>query len=92
MGLVRNFAGTRDAPPHAAARVREIGLAVVLSGSCSRTANRQLAFALQHMPGFAIDPGVLALTTSDGLRLTLKSGNFGAEDFYLRAVRSLEGT
>lgn len=190
MGLAQNFA-TTPAQDRAdgATKGRETGPAVILSGSCSRMANRQLAFALKHMPGFAIDPdalmegrltlqqvmafakdagagpkliysttdpettagiqkahgreavasrmeaffgdiaralvegghrriivgggetsgavvkalniadlhigheidpGVPALTTSDGLRLTLKSGNFGAEDFYLRAVSSLE--
>lgn len=190
IGLARNFVGAGRASQANAGVGRETGPAVVLSGSCSRMANRQLAFALQHMPGFAIDPdalmageltleqvmafvadagagpkvihsttdaatteaiqqkhgreavavrmegfmgdlaralvdaghrriivgggetsgavvqalgiselhigaeidpGVPALTTSDGLRLTLKSGNFGAEDFYPRAVRSLEG-
>jgi uncharacterized protein YgbK (DUF1537 family) len=41
--------------------------------------------------GPEIDPGVPALAEEGprGLRLALKSGNFGAEDFFARALRSL---
>ena len=189
MGLAQNFKMPKQIPTETAKSLREKGPAVVLSGSCSRMSNRQLAYALNHMPGFAIDPdalmagrltmkditefalavgdgpkviystadpdatkgsqqthgreevasrlerffgeiacalvaqghrriivgggetsgavvqalrirelhigreidpGVPALTTSDGLRITLKSGNFGGEDFYWRAVTCLE--
>lgn len=189
MGLAQNFKMPKQIPTEIAISPRETGPAVVLSGSCSRMSNRQLAYALNHMPGFAIDPdalmagrltikditefalavgdgpkviystadpdatkgsqqahgreevasrlerffgdiacalvaqghrriivgggetssavvqalrirelhigreidpGVPALTTSDGLRITLKSGNFGGEDFYWRAVTCLE--
>lgn len=44
--------------------------------------------------GNEIDPGVpwtLAEGTGPGLMLALKSGNFGATDFFLKAFRMLEG-
>lgn len=42
--------------------------------------------------GPEIDPGVPVLTTPDGtLALALKSGNFGSEDFFARALRRMEG-
>lgn len=44
--------------------------------------------------GSEIDPGVpwtLAQGTGPGLMLALKSGNFGATDFFLKAFRVLEG-
>jgi 3-dehydrotetronate 4-kinase len=47
------------------------------------------AFAI----GPEIDPGVPALaeTGGRGVRLALKSGNFGAPDFFAKALRRLEG-
>jgi uncharacterized protein YgbK (DUF1537 family) len=44
--------------------------------------------------GNAIDPGVPALRTLSGppLALALKSGNFGAEDFFRKAARALSGS
>jgi uncharacterized protein YgbK (DUF1537 family) len=46
------------------------------------------AFAI----GPEIDPGVPALRTLNGrpLAIALKSGNFGAEDFFEKALRALE--
>lgn len=42
--------------------------------------------------GPEIDPGVPVLTTPDGtLALALKSGNFGSEDFFAKALRRMEG-
>jgi uncharacterized protein YgbK (DUF1537 family) len=44
--------------------------------------------------GAEIDPGVpwtLASGNGDDLLLALKSGNFGATDFFLKAFRMLEG-
>jgi uncharacterized protein YgbK (DUF1537 family) len=42
--------------------------------------------------GPEIDPGVPVLTTPDGtLALALKSGNFGAEDVFAKALRRMEG-
>ncbi|WP_138473071.1 3-oxo-tetronate kinase [Poseidonocella sp. HB161398] len=189
LGLAANFRKAGAARSAAARRPAESGPAVILSGSCSRMSNLQVAHALKHMPGFAIDPGALmsgaldldrvrafvraagdgpkivystadrdgletgrashdpaalagrierffgdlardlvadghrrivvgggetsgavvsalgrgqfdigpeiapgvpALVARDGLRITLKSGNFGQEDFYDRAVRVLE--
>ncbi len=41
--------------------------------------------------GPEIDPGVPVLTTPDGtLALALKSGNFGAENFFAKALRRME--
>jgi uncharacterized protein YgbK (DUF1537 family) len=41
--------------------------------------------------GPEIDPGVPALRARDDLVVALKSGNFGAEDFFAKADRVLEG-
>jgi uncharacterized protein YgbK (DUF1537 family) len=43
--------------------------------------------------GPEVDPGVPLLAASDGrkLGLALKSGNFGAEDFFAKAVTMLAG-
>ncbi|HEX2135207.1 MAG TPA: 3-oxo-tetronate kinase [Microvirga sp.] len=43
--------------------------------------------------GPEIDPGVPALSAADGrgLALALKSGNFGGPDFFMKALRALEG-
>lgn len=41
--------------------------------------------------GPEIDPGVPALRSSDELVVALKSGNFGAEDFFEKAARVLGG-
>ncbi len=53
------------------------------------------ALGLEHFViGPEIDPGVPALaagTASGDIRLALKSGNFGADDFYGKALHLLEG-
>lgn len=41
--------------------------------------------------GAEIAPGVPVLTAPDGLVLALKSGNFGAEDFFVRALDMMKG-
>lgn len=41
--------------------------------------------------GPEIDPGVPALRAGDNLVVALKSGNFGAEDFFAKADRLLQG-
>ena len=41
--------------------------------------------------GPEIDPGVPALRASDGLVLALKSGNFGAPDYFVKAEKVLSG-
>ncbi|WP_212526149.1 3-oxo-tetronate kinase [Actibacterium sp. MT2.3-13A] len=46
--------------------------------------------ALEHLRiGPEIDPGVPAMRAHDGLVLALKSGNFGAEDFFEKAAKRL---
>ena len=53
-----------------------------------------LALGLQSLSiGPEIDPGVPALASADGkpLALALKSGNFGAPDFFEKALTSLQG-
>lgn len=53
-----------------------------------------LALGLQSLSiGPEIDPGVPALASADGkpLALALKSGNFGAPDFFNKALHSLQG-
>ncbi len=47
---------------------------------------------LQLTIGPEIDPGVPALRANPNLVLALKSGNFGAPDFFEKAARVLEGT
>lgn len=44
--------------------------------------------------GPEIDPGVPALSAAEGkpLAIALKSGNFGGQDFFERALRTLEGS
>ena len=44
--------------------------------------------------GPEIDPGVPVLVAEDGsgLGMALKSGNFGAEDFFAKALDLLSGT
>ena len=42
--------------------------------------------------GPEIDPGVLALRASSNLTVALKSGNFGAPDFFAKAARILVGS
>lgn len=42
--------------------------------------------------GPEIDPGVPAVRVAEDLVLALKSGNFGAEDFFAKAAARLEGT
>ena len=42
--------------------------------------------------GPEIAPGVPAVRASDNLVLALKSGNFGGEDFFIKAATVLEGT
>jgi uncharacterized protein YgbK (DUF1537 family) len=41
--------------------------------------------------GPEIDPGVPALRGSDALVIALKSGNFGADDYFAKAARILGG-
>ncbi|HKY86433.1 MAG TPA: 3-oxo-tetronate kinase [Pseudorhodoplanes sp.] len=53
-----------------------------------------LALGLRSLSiGPEIDPGVPALASADGkpLALALKSGNFGAPDFFSKALHSLQG-
>ena len=50
------------------------------------------ALSLKHLEiGPEIDPGVPALRASDHLVLALKSGNFGAEDYFEKAAVVLAG-
>ena len=50
------------------------------------------ALSLKHLEiGPEIDPGVPALRASDHLVLALKSGNFGAEDYFEKAALVLAG-
>ena len=42
--------------------------------------------------GPEIAPGVPAIRAGEALTLALKSGNFGGEDFFVRATSILEGT
>jgi uncharacterized protein YgbK (DUF1537 family) len=41
--------------------------------------------------GPEIDPGVPVVRARDWLVMALKSGNFGAEDFFEKAARVMEG-
>jgi uncharacterized protein YgbK (DUF1537 family) len=64
---------------------------VVAGGETSGAAVSGLALDAVTI-GSEIDPGVPALSTlgDDRIALALKSGNFGAEDFFEKALERLE--
>jgi len=69
---------------------------VVAGGETSGAVSKALAKSLGHpamMIGAEIDPGVPILTLGevDPVALALKSGNFGSEDFFEKALRIMEG-
>lgn len=63
---------------------------VVAGGETSGAVVEALAIESMQI-GPEIDPGVPALRASDKLVLALKSGNFGASDFFSRAAATLAG-
>ena len=60
---------------------------VVAGGETSVSVIQQLGFDVFHI-GKSVDPGVPELIPLKNERLTLilKSGNFGAEDFFIKAI------
>lgn len=65
---------------------------IVAGGETSGAVTESLG-ARSLVIGTVIDPGVPALRVEDRpLALALKSGNFGAPDFFLKAARVLEGS
>ncbi|WP_420336420.1 3-oxo-tetronate kinase [Roseibium sp.] len=69
---------------------------VVAGGETSGAVSQALARSLGHpemMIGAEIDPGVPVLTLGevDPVALALKSGNFGSEDFFGKALRIMAG-
>jgi 3-dehydrotetronate 4-kinase len=84
-----------DSVAHVAAGLvaRGVRKMVVAGGETSGAVVRQLGVRSLRI-GAEIDPGVpwtLASGNGAGLLLALKSGNFGATDFFLKAFRVLEG-
>ena len=84
--LERFFAGT-------ARRVVEGGATRLISagGETSGAVVEGLALGAFEI-GPEIDPGVPALRARDDLVVALKSGNFGADDFFEKAAERLAGT
>ncbi len=76
--------------------LRELGVRkfVVAGGETSGAAVVQALDVQTLRIGAQIDPGVPATATTgaEPLALALKSGNFGATDFFVKALRHLEGT
>ncbi len=75
-----------------AAGLVEAGATRIVVGGGETSGAVVTALGLDHFRiGPEIDPGVPALATqgSRPLRLALKSGNFGAPDFYAKALRAL---
>ncbi|NML30188.1 3-oxo-tetronate kinase [Paraburkholderia antibiotica] len=74
--------------------LRELGVRkfVVAGGETSGAVVQALDVRLLRI-GAQIDPGVPATATTDAepLALALKSGNFGALDFFAKALRHLDG-
>lgn len=62
------------------------------SGAVAQAVTGQLGHRAMHI-GPQIDPGVPVLTLGQGMvvALALKSGNFGGEDFFAKALRVMEG-
>jgi uncharacterized protein YgbK (DUF1537 family) len=84
-----------DSVAHVAAGLvaRGVRKMVVAGGETSGAVVRQLGVRSLRI-GAEIDPGVpwtLASGSGADLMLALKSGNFGATDFFLKAFRVLEG-
>jgi uncharacterized protein YgbK (DUF1537 family) len=78
-----------------AAGLVEAGATRIVVGGGETSGAVVTALGLDHFRiGPEIDPGVPALATqgSRPLRLALKSGNFGAPDFYAKALRALGST
>ncbi len=77
-----------------AQRLREAGVRriVVGGGETSGAVVSALGVTAFHI-GAEIDPGVPVLVAADGsgLGMALKSGNFGAPDFFSKALRALAG-
>jgi uncharacterized protein YgbK (DUF1537 family) len=73
-----------------------VGQLVVAGGETSGACVQALQVNQMHI-GAQIDPGVpwchahSPVATSDGIHLTLKSGNFGTPDFFTKAFQSLHG-
>lgn len=63
------------------------------SGAVAKAVTDQLAVSAMTI-GPEIDPGVPILTvgTDQPVAIALKSGNFGAEDFFIKALRKMEST
>ena len=62
------------------------------ASSALRIAAEQALGITQLQIGQQIDPGVpwcYAHTSAGGLHITLKSGNFGSEDFFVKAFHQL---
>lgn len=73
-----------------------VGQLVVAGGETSGACVQALQINLMHI-GAQIDPGVpwchahSPIASSDGIHLTLKSGNFGTPDFFTKAFERLHG-
>lgn len=67
-----------------------VGRMVVAGGETSGAVVSALGIGALGI-GPEIAPGVPVLTSADGLSLALKSGNFGDEDFFVRALDVMKG-
>ena len=73
---------------------RRKGVSVIISAGGETSGAIVSGLGLEALEiGPEIDPGVPALVAGrSGLRLALKSGNFGADDFFAKAAAILRGT
>lgn len=67
-----------------------VGRLVVAGGETSGAVVSALDLGALEI-GAEIAPGVPVLTSAEGLALALKSGNFGDEDFFIRALDMMRG-
>lgn len=62
---------------------------IVAGGETSGAIIESLSIDIMEI-GPEIDPGVPVMRASENLVIALKSGNFGAEDFFVKAIQTLE--
>lgn len=87
-GAIESFFG------NVAVRLVDAGVSRIAVGGGETSGAVVTALGIERLRiGPEIDPGVPALTAEGArsVRLALKSGNFGAPDFYAKALRVLEG-
>jgi len=75
----------------ASALVNDLASRLIVAGGETSGAVVEALALPSLVIGPEIDPGVPALRGGENLTLALKSGNFGAEDFFVKAAACLAG-